>query len=112
MIVVDPWHWLTAEAGFPPLPAVRRNSIRVARFIEYAGGLEQMEGRSTLVECRRRLDRQPCLGFMFVVRNGEDALHVFCPVCRKDEFLIHNWQRTRWAEGLPRPVRVEEVPRQ
>lgn len=112
MIVVDPWHWMDEEGGFPEEPSIRRNAILVAQCIEYGGPLRALHGVHTLIPCRRRPGGTPCRGFLFVVKTDKDELHAFCPTCGIDEFLIHNWQETDWAEGPMEPIPVKAVPRE
>jgi hypothetical protein len=55
MLVVDPWHWLTADGHFlVDNPHLYRRMLRIARFIEYGGELQKNETRETLIECKRR----------------------------------------------------------
>lgn len=108
MLVVDPWHWLTDDGHLPEEPSrLRRLAVRVAQLIEAGGPLPISHARETLLECKRRPNGKPCLGLIWVVRTVEDTLHAFCPLCRKDEAVIHNWQDTRWANGPMDPIAVE-----
>lgn len=105
MLVVDPWVWLDKDGSVPTDNLrIRRQVLRVARFIEYGGPLEKLESRETLVECRRRPQGRPCLGLVWVHKNEDDAISAFCLVCKTDEAIIHNWQGTMWAEGMMEPV--------
>jgi len=109
-LVVDPWHWLDENGKVPEGNArLRRRILRVARLIEAAGPLPKMRGRDTLVECARRPGGKACLGLIFVVKKQDDAIHAFCPRCRSDEALIHNWAGTPWAAGPARVLVLEEV---
>jgi hypothetical protein len=54
-------------------PRLRRNALRIARFIEYAGPLRPLEGRETLIECKRRPDRRQCLGLFWVMKRADDC---------------------------------------
>lgn len=83
--------------------------LRVAQCIEAGGPIPHGHTRETLVPCRRRPGGEACTGLLWVVRQGDDSLHVFCPTCQTDEFLIHNWQDTLWAEGPMEPVPVHSV---
>ena len=65
--------------------------------------------RETLISCRRRPGGERCTGLLWVVKQDDDALHAFCPTCRADEFLIHNWEDTLWAEGPMESMPVEVV---
>ena len=104
-LVVDPWHWLDEEGDIPSgPPRLRRNTIRVARVIEYGGTLRPGEGRPTLLECGRRPGRRPCGGLLVVIRNQDDNLEAWCPECGTCEMLVSNWQRTRWAFGMESPA--------
>lgn len=107
--VVDPWHWLTETGAFPPDPRLRARALRVAQCIEAGGSIPRNHTRETLVPCRRRPGGEACTGFLWVVRQGDDTLHAFCPTCHADEFLIHNWEDTPWAEGPMEPMPVQSV---
>ncbi len=106
MIVVDPHHWMTEEGDIPEIPRLRSQMLRVATLIEYGGPMARMHGRETLLPCSRRPGRKPCPGLLVVVKRADDALHAFCPTCGSNEFLIHDWQDTPWAEGPMEPVPV------
>lgn len=107
-LIVDPWHWLTPDGKIPEgNPHLRRNMLKVARVIEYAADLEKNEGRETLIECAKRPNRQPCSGLLWVLKTSDDTLVSFCPVCRTEHMIVHNWQSTIWAEGLAMPVRLK-----
>jgi hypothetical protein len=104
MLVVDPWHWLDKEGNLPADNLrLRRQVLRVARFIEYGGSLKKLESRETLLECKRRPKGKPCLGLMWVVKTEDDAINAFCRMCG-DEAMIHNWQETEWAAGMMKAV--------
>jgi hypothetical protein len=108
MLVVDPHHWLMEDGSIPTHDLrLRRNILRVARFIEYGGPLEPGEYQQTLIECARKPGRKPCLGLMVVMKTKDDTLLGFCPKCGVEEVLISNWQDTRWAEGAPLPLMPE-----
>ena len=108
MLVVDPWHWLTEDGHLPELdPRLRRNTLRVVQLIEAGGTLPKLHTRETTVPCSKRPGRKPCLGLMWVVKTAQDAIYAFCPLCKTDEVMIHNWQETEWADGPMEPVPVE-----
>ena len=105
MLVVDPRHWLDEDGDIPDIKGrLRRNIIRVAKMIEYGAELEVDAIRETLIACRKRPKRIPCPGLLFVTKMEDDAIFAFCPVCKGDQTIIHSWQETRWAQGLPNPV--------
>jgi hypothetical protein len=105
VLVVDPWLWLEKDGSFPTNNLrLRRRIIRIARFIEYGGPLRPGESRETLVECKRRPGRRPCLGQMWVTKIENDAIEAVCLVCSSAEAVIHNWQETAWASGMMEPV--------
>lgn len=83
--------------------------LRVAQCIEAGGPLAVGHTRETLIPCRRRPGGNACLGLLWVVKETSGAIHAFCPACHTDEFLIHNWEETDWAEGPMESVPVEEV---
>jgi len=102
MLIVDPWHWLTKDGEFPEdHPQLRPRIVRIARFIEYGAEIPPGWARSTLVECKKRPDRRPCQGFMFVMKQPDDSILAICDDCLEEEALIHNWQDTPWGHGMP-----------
>ena len=105
VLIVDPWHWMSEDEWFPENnPAVRKNLLRVARLIEYGAELESREIRSTLVECTKRPHRQPCPGFMIVLKEPEGTIYAECMTCKKDQVVISNWESTPWAVGVCPPI--------
>jgi hypothetical protein len=107
MLVVDPWHWLDKDGSLPTDNSrLRRQVLRVARFIEYGAGLRPMETRETLVECTKRPGGKPCPGLMWVVKTSDETIEATCLVCSATEMHIHNWQETDWADGMMEPVPV------
>jgi len=111
MLVVDPHHWLDSSGHLPDQPArLRRQILRVVRFIEYGGPLAVLEGRETLIECKKRPQGKPCPGLMWVVKTTDQAIHGFCMICKCDELMIHNWADTEWAEGPMEPVSMTGKP--
>jgi hypothetical protein len=110
MLVVDPWDWLNADGTLPQHePRLYRRILRIAQFIEAGGPLPTMHARQTLLGCAKRPSGVACGGLMWVVKTEDEAIHVFCPTCRADEALIHNWQHTEWANGPMEPMPVQEV---
>jgi len=110
-LVVDPWHWLDENGEFPcDNYRLRRRIIRIARFIEYGGPLRQGERRETLVECKRRPGRKPCLGLVWVVKTKQDDIIAYCTECETEEAVIHNWQDTLWSDGMMEPVPPVDEP--
>jgi hypothetical protein len=108
VLVVDPHDWLTKDGSIPTHDLrLRRNIIRVARFIGYGGLLEQGEYQQTLIECTRKPGRKPCLGLMVVTKTSKDPLLGFCPTCGMEGLLISIWQNTRWRDGAPLPLMLE-----
>ncbi len=63
-LVVDINDWLVGDDLPDGPPRLRRNALRVVRFIEYGAPLPQLHGRETLIECRSRPGRVPCPGWM------------------------------------------------
>ena len=107
--VVNPWHLLGEDGSLPADPAVRAQAIRVAQCIEYGGTLERGYSRETLIQCRRRPYGAACPGLLHVLKQDDDAIHVFCPGCEADEYLIYEWEDTLWAEGMMEPLNVAEL---
>ena len=113
MLVVDPWHWLDKDGHLlVDNPVLYRRMLRIARFIEYGGPLAKDETRETLIECKRRPNKKPCLGLMWVVKTADDGILAHCMACRTEEAYVHNWQETEWADGTmePVPVMLEDAP--
>lgn len=106
MTVVNPWHWLDEDGGFPDDPRLRRKSIRVAQCIEYGGKLNRGEARPTLLPCAKTPAGAACSGFLLVLKQSDDAILAFCPVCTEDEFLIYEWEDTPWAIGHADPLDI------
>lgn len=105
MLVVDPWDWLTKEGNLVVEdPRLYRRMLRIARFIEYGGPLSRGQTRETLVECKRRPNGRGCLGLMWVAKNEDDGILVYCTACQSEEAFIHNWEETQWASGMMDPV--------
>jgi hypothetical protein len=103
--VVDADHFLT-DGDLPhsgPLP-FRRQALIVARFIEYAGPIEQGSTRETLIECQLRPRRRPCRGLLWVRKSEEDRIEAFCPKCESLQYVISNWRQTLWADGPMAPI--------
>ena len=110
-LVVNPNDWLDENDGFPrDNLRLRRRIIRIAQFIEYGGTLHPGESRETLMECRRRPGRKPCLGLMWVFKDDQDSIIAHCPACEFDEAVIHDWQDTLWADGMMEPLPPLEEP--
>jgi hypothetical protein len=103
--VVNPCHWLNEDGSFPDEPRLRKRIIRVAQCIEYAGNLRAGETRETLLTCRGR----GCAGFLVVLKQTDDAIQAFCSDCAQDEFLIYEWEGTRWAKGQGVARHVAEI---
>lgn len=110
-LVVDPWHWLTPEGEIPSKdPRLRRNTLRVARIIEYGATLPVGRFRETLVECSRRPAGARCQGLLCVRKRTDEALLAFCPACGTVYMLVHNWKGTRWSNGQAQSVQSPRTP--
>ncbi len=105
LVDIDAGPWLE-NGDFPASNARLRSVLRIARFIEYGGQLKQLHGRETLIECTRHRGRYTCPGFMWVVKRKDDQIAVVCGTCNRAEVIIRGWQRTVWASGPKRPIRV------
>src|SRR3990172_766854 len=103
-LIVDINHLLD-EGGDLPIDKTRLlpPALRVARFIEYGGPLNQLEGRETLIPCRRRPERKRCPGFIWVVKQNDNRIQAHCPICHEVEAVISGWEGTDWAEGPMEP---------
>ena len=100
-LVVDINHWLDEDGDLPLANlVVRRRALRIVQFIEYGGTLKQLEGRETLIECKKRPRRKSCLGLMWVVKLTDDRIEAHCPACNDVEAIISGWQDTLWADGI------------
>ena len=99
-LVVNINDWLDKDGDLPTgPPRLRRNALRIVRFIEYGAPLPQLHGRETLIECRRRPGRVPCTGWMWVVKQNDNRIQVHCPTCHEVEAVISGWEDTLWADG-------------
>ena len=105
-LIVDINHWLDENGELPSDgdPRLRRNALRIIRLIEYGGPLEPLHGRETLIDCKRKPNRRPCPGFMWVVKRNDDRIEAWCAICHEVEAIISGWQGTLWAEGVMPPV--------
>ena len=112
IIIVNAEHWLDKDGDLPMdgPPELFRNALRMAQCIEYAGPLPKEHLTLTLIQCRWRPEGIACRATLMVVKTEHDEILAFCPVCRRDEFLIFNWQDTMWADGPPEPVPAQEQP--
>jgi hypothetical protein len=88
-----------------PAPA-RVIALRTLRLIEYGGPLEPGDIRPTLVECRRRQGRRPCLGLLCVAKEPDHTLVAYCEMCHAVDSYIHNWQDSLYADGPLEPLPV------
>ncbi len=101
MLIVDPWDWLEPDGELPKNnPRLRRQVLAVLQVIERGSRLEPGGSCATLIECRRRPGGRRCTGLLSVERTHDDSLLTFCPECRTDEMMVHNWQRTRWSHSI------------
>lgn len=99
-LIVDIRDWLEQNQNLPDHNArLRRNALRIAAFIEYGGLLKRRDGRETLIACKRRPGRRPCLGLMWVMKRDDDRIEAFCFVCKDTEAIVSGWQDTDWADG-------------
>ena len=113
--VINIQHWLDDDGI--PVPALRRQVLRVARLIESGGPLRVRESRETLVECSRRVRRKPCEGLLWVTKLDDETIEACCPICLRERLLVRGWEPTEWATGpmvpidLKTPLREPEVDR-
>jgi hypothetical protein len=42
-----------------------------------------------------------------VIKQPDDTILAFCDTCREEEFLIHDWQDTPWADGVMPPLDLQ-----
>ncbi len=109
-VTVNPAHWLDDD-GFIPAepPALRNKALRVAQAIEAGGPLARGQSRETLTPCTKRPNGVACPGLMVVIKQRDDAILLFCPICTNDEYLIYEWEDTLWAEGPMEPMDIEAL---
>jgi hypothetical protein len=113
VITVNPSHWLNEDGSIPlDPPQLRKQALRVAQCIEYAGPLARGHARETLLTCNRKPGKKACPGFLWVLKQDDDAIHVYCVACRSDEYLIYEWEDTEWADGPMEPVDVAALARE
>lgn len=103
---IDVNEWLDNGTLPPESSHLRREALRVVRFIEYGGPLRRLEGRETLIECRQRLQGKGCGGFLWVSKRADNRLSVFCSRCHKLEAVISGWEHTLWADGPMPPLHM------
>jgi len=108
-ITVNPAHWL--DDGLIPAepPRLRAMALRVAQAIEAGGPLARGLSRETLIPCTEHSDGVACCGLMVALKQRDDAILLFCPVCTNDEYLIYEWEDTLWANGPMEPIDVAAV---
>jgi hypothetical protein len=106
--VIDIQHCL--DANGEPVPALRRQVLRIARLIEYGGPLEVGQTRGTLVECSRRIDRRPCQALLWVSKIDAETIEACCLKCLREHILISGWALTEWAAGPMEPIGPELEP--
>jgi hypothetical protein len=112
VITVNPRHWLNQDGSLPDEPRLRKQALRVAQCVEYAGPLKRGHARETLIACRRKLDRKACPGLLWVLKQEDDAIHAYCVVCKSDEYLIYEWENTDWANGPMEAIDVATMARE
>ncbi len=100
--VIDIQHWLD-EDGFP-VPALRKQVLRIARLIESGGPLRVLQSRETLVECRRRVQRRACEGLLWITKVDDGTLEAVCPNCLRERVVVRGWESTEWAMGPSDPI--------
>src|SRR3990172_12235321 len=99
-LIVDINHWLVGDDLPDGPPRLRRNALRIVRFIEYGGPLPQLHGRETLIQCKRRPGGKACDGWMWVVKQNDNRIQVHCPTCHEVEAIISGWEETLWGRAL------------
>jgi hypothetical protein len=105
--VINIQHWLGEDGE--PVPALRRQVLRIARLIEYAGPLEVGQTRGTLVECSRRVERRPCQALLWVSKRDAETIEACCLGCLREHILISGWAMTEWASGQMEPIGPEAI---
>jgi hypothetical protein len=112
VITVNPKHLLNDDGSLPEEPRLRKQALRIAQCIEYGGPLKCGHARETLLDCRRKPAGKACAGFLWVLKQDDDAIHAYCVACRSDEYLIYEWEDTDWAAGPMEPVDVAALARE
>lgn len=46
---------------------------------------------------------------MVALKQRDDAILLFSPICTNDEFLIYEWEDTLWANGPVEPIAVAAI---
>lgn len=113
-IVINAADWLAEDGDLPydGPPELFRNALRMAQCIEYGGPLPMATFIPTLIQCRWRPDGVACRGTLTVAKTELDVIESLCLLCRREEFVITNWQDTLWAEGPPEPLPLDVKPDQ
>lgn len=108
MLYVDPWCLLEPDGSLPlQQPQLWPKVMQLAEAIQAGWDLPRQTTRQTLLLCTKRPQRKRCPGPLWVARQEDDRLLVFCPVCNTEQMLIQNWQSTPWAGVRPAPVALE-----
>ena len=81
----------------------------MAQAIEAGGPLARGLSRETLIPCTKHPDGVACPGLMVVIKQRDDAILLFCPLCTNDEFLIYEWEDTLWAAGPMEPLDIAAI---
>ncbi len=100
--VINIQHWLGEDGE--PIPALRRQVLRIARLIESAGPLAVGQTRGTLEECTRRVNRRPCQALLWVSKIDAETIEACCLGCLREHVLITGWATTEWAAGPMEPI--------
>lgn len=108
-VTVIPAHWLDDDLIPAEPPALRTKALRMAQAIEAGGPLPRGLSRETLIPCTKHPDGVACCGLMVVVKQRDDAILLFCPICPNDELLIREWEDTLWAEGPMEPIDLAAI---
>lgn len=105
-ITVNPAHWIDGDTIPAEPPRLRAQALRVAQAIEAGGPLARGQSRETLIPCTKRPAGAAYPGLMVVLKQRDDAILLFCPICTNDEYLIYEWEDTLWANGPMEPMDV------
>lgn len=108
-LIVDIRDWLTADGYLPEdNPRLYWAALRIATLIEYGGTLGTFELRPTMVPCKRRPGRRPCIGLLMVLKLEDGRIQAHCPACSTVEAIISGWEDTDWADGQTPGLRITD----
>jgi hypothetical protein len=95
--IIDFRHLLDPRGRIPMKPApMARQAGHIARIVECATAWEAGFTLETPLRCRRRPQRRPCAGLLYLRRSEVPSAIVWiCPICG-DRGMVQHFAQTRW----------------